>query len=313
VTYVIDWSQKELLILAFDHRASFLEKMFGIKGRQPTPEEKRQIEDYKKIIFEGFRLATKKKVPKDIAGLLVDEEFGAGVLREAKKDGLMFAMPVEKSGQDEFDFDYGENFAKHIEEFDPTFVKVLVRYNPEGDAVMNKRQLQRLKKLSEYLTQKKRTFLFELIVPSTAAQLAKLGGSKEKYDQELRPKLMVESIKEIQDAGVEPAIWKLEGVDKPESAKAVVKQAQSGGRKVGVITLGRGESKEKVQEWLKVGAKIPGVIGFAVGRTIFWEPLADHKAGKTTRKEAIEKVAQNYQEFTELWLNECKGKKEIKK
>jgi len=243
----------------------------------------------------------------------VDEEFGAGVLREAKKDGLMFAMPVEKSGQDEFDFDYGENFANHIEEFDPTFVKVLVRYNPEGDAVMNKRQLQRLKKLSEYLIQKKRTFLFELIVPSTAAQLAKLGGSKEKYDQELRPKLMVDSIKEIQNAGVEPAIWKLEGVDKPKSAKAVVKQAQSGGRKVGVITLGRGESKEKVQEWLKVGAKIPGVIGFAVGRTIFWEPLADHKAGKTTRKEAIEKVAYNYQEFTELWLNECKGKKETKK
>lgn len=287
--------------------------MFGIKGRQPTPEEKRQIEDYKKIIFEGFRLATKKKVPKEIAGLLVDEEFGASVLREAKKDGLMFAMPVEKSGQDEFDFDYGENFAKHIEEFDPTFVKVLVRYNPEGDSAMNKRQLQRLKKLSDYLLQKKRPFLFELIVPSTAAQLAKLGGSKEKYDQELRPKIMVDSIKEIQDAGVEPAIWKLEGVDKPESAKAVVKQAQSGGRKVGVITLGRGESKEKVQEWLKVGAKIPGVIGFAVGRTIFWEPLADHKAGKTTRKEAVEKVAQNYQEFTELWLNECKGKKETTK
>ena len=104
--------------------------MFGIKGRQPTPEEKKQIEDYKKIIFEGFRLATKKKVPKDIAGLLVDEEFGADVLREAKKDGLMFAMPVEKSGQDEFDFDYGENFAKHIEEFDPTFVKVLVTVQP---------------------------------------------------------------------------------------------------------------------------------------------------------------------------------------
>jgi myo-inositol catabolism protein IolC len=306
---LIDWSQKELLILAFDHRASFLEKMFGIKGRQPTSEEKLHIEDYKKIIFEGFRLATKKKVPKDIAGLLVDEEFGADVLREAKKDGLMFAMPVEKSGQDEFDFDYGENFAKHIEEFDPTFVKVLVRYNPEGDEAMNKRQLQRLNKLGYYLAQKKRPFLFELIVASTAAQLAKLGGSKEKYDQELRPKLMVDSIKEIQDGGVEPAIWKLEGVDKPESAKAVVKQAQSGGRKVGVITLGRGESKEKVQEWLKVGAKIPGVIGFAVGRTIFWEPLADHKAGKTTRKEAVEKVAKNYQEFTELWLNECQSKK----
>ncbi len=120
--------------------------------------------------------------------------------------------------------------------------------------------------------------------------------------------LWFDSLKEIQAAGVEPSIWKLEGVDKPESAKAVVKQAQSSGRKAGVITLGRGESKEKVQEWLKVGAKIHGIIGFAVGRTIFWQPLADHKAGKITRKEAVEQIAQNYSEFTELWLNECKGK-----
>ena len=287
--------------------------MFGIKGRQPTTEERTQIEDYKKMIFEGFLLATKKTVPKEIAGLLVDEEFGAGVLREAKKEGLMFALPVEKSGQDEFDFDYGDDFAKHIEDFDPTFVKVLVRYNSEGDAAMNKRQLQRLKKLGDYLANKKRPFLFELIVPSTSAQLAKLGGSKEKYDQELRPKLMIGSIKEIQAAGIEPTIWKLEGVDKSEYAQAIVRQAQSGGRKVGVITLGRGESKAKVQEWLKIGAKIPGIIGFAVGRTIFWEPLADHKEGKTTRKVTAEKIAHNYQEFTELWLNERNGEKEKKK
>jgi len=306
VTYVIDWSQKELLILAFDHRASFLEKMFGIKGRPPTPQEKLQIEDYKKMIFEGFRLATRKKVPKDIAGLLVDEEFGTAVLREAKKEGFSFAMPCEKSGQDEFDFDYGEDFAKHIEKFDPTFVKVLVRYNPEGDPAMNKRQLQRLKRLSDYLIGAKRTFLFELIVPATSSQLAKLGGAKEKYDLELRPKLMVDSLKEIQDAGVEPAIWKLEGVDKPSDAKAVVKQAQTGGRKVGVITLGRGESKEKVQEWLTVGAKIPGIIGFAVGRTIFWNPLADFKAGKINRQQAVEQIANTYVEFTELWLKESK-------
>jgi myo-inositol catabolism protein IolC len=306
VTYVIDWSQKQLLILAFDHRASFLEKMFGIKNRVPTSEEKKEIESYKKIIFEGFKLAVKKKVPKEIAGLLVDEEFGAAVLCDAKKEGFAFAMPVEKSGQDEFDFDYGDNFAKHIEIFDPSFVKVLVRYNPESDKALNKRQLERLKKLSDYLTKTKRAFLFELIVPATPAQLTKLGGSKETYDKELRPKLMVRSIKEIQAAGVEPVIWKLEGVDKPASAKAVVKQAQTDGRKVGVITLGRGESKEKVQEWLKVGAKIPGIIGFAVGRTIFWDPLAELKASKISRKEAVEKIAQNYEEFTELWLNECK-------
>ena len=303
---MIDWSQRELLILAFDHRASFTEKMFEIKNRQPTSEEKRQIEDYKKIVFEGFTLALKRSVSKEIAGLLVDEEFGAGILREAKRGGLTFAMPVEKSGQEEFDFEYGENYPRHIEEFDPTFVKVLVRYNPAGDAALNQRQLQRLRRLSDYLQQTKKPFLFELIVPATPQQLSELGGSKEAYDQVVRPILMVESLKAIQAAGVEPVVWKLEGVDNSESAKAVVEQARRNGRKTGVITLGRGESKEQVQKWLKVGAKIPGIIGFAVGRTIFWQPLVDHKTGKISRSEAIERVAQNYIEFSDLWLSERK-------
>jgi myo-inositol catabolism protein IolC len=303
---VTDWSKKDLLILAFDHRTSFVEKLFGIKGRPPTAEEKKRIEEAKQMIFDGFKLAVKKKVPKEIAGILVDEEFGASILKEAKKEGYNFAMPAEKSGQDEFDFEYGDQFAKHIEDFDPTYLKVLVRYNPESDAVLNKRQLQRLKKLSDYLAKTKRPFLFELIVPATPAQLAKVGGSKEAYDTQLRPKMMCGSIKEIQDGGVEPAIWKLEGVEKPEDAKAIVKQAQAGGRKVGVITLGRGESKDKVKEWLAVGAKIPGIIGFAVGRTIFWDPLVEYNAKKSDRKAAIDKIAQNYIEFVELWQNERK-------
>lgn len=281
--------------------------MFGIKNRQPTPEEKRLIQDYKRMIFEGFASALERNVPKRIAGLLVDEEFGADILREAKKNGLTFAMPVEKSGQEEFDFEYGANYPRHIEEFDPSFVKVLVRFNPAANEIMNQRQLKRLKELSDYLKQKQRLFLFELIVPPTPKQLADFGGSKETYDQALRPELMVESMKLIQDTGIEPVIWKLEGVDKPESAKAVVDQAQMNGRKVGVITLGRGESKEQVQKWLKVGAKIPGIIGFAVGRTIFWQPLAEYKLGQNNRKETVQKIADSYAAFAELWLNERKG------
>jgi len=305
---LIDWTQKELLILAFDHRASFTEKMFGIKNRQATSDEKKQIADYKRMIFEGFKKALKKGVPREIAGLLVDEEFGADILTEAKKSGLNFAMPMEKSGQDEFDFEYGEDYPMHIDEFDPTLVKVLVRYNPEGDMMPNKRQLQRLRSLSDYLQSIRKPFLFELLVPPTEKQLSKSGGSKETYDREIRPKLMVEAMRQIQDAGVEPNIWKLEGVEKSTDANAVVKQAQRDGRKAAVITLGRGESKEQVQKWLKVGAKIPGIIGFAVGRTIFWEPLAEHKTRKINRDEAIEKIAQNYAEFSNLWLNERKSR-----
>jgi 5-dehydro-2-deoxygluconokinase len=282
--------------------------LFGIKNRQPTAEEKKQIEDYKRMIFEGFTQALQKKVPKEIAGLLVDEEYGASILREAKKRGLTFAMPVEKSGQDEFDFEYGDDFSKHIVEFDPVLVKVLVRFNPASDKTMNQRQLQRLKKLSDYLHQNNKPFLFELIVPATAEQLAASNGSKETYDRMVRPKLMVESMKAIQGFGVEPSVWKLEGVEEPKDARMVVEQAQKDGRRVGVITLGRGESKEMVQKWLKVGAGISGIIGFAVGRTIFWDPLAEYKAGGSSRDGAVSKIAGNYSEFAELWLGERKQK-----
>ncbi len=302
-----DFTKQQLLILAFDHRGSFMEKLFGIKGREPTAGEAKEISDYKHVVYEGFRMALEGKgVPKGIAGILVDEQFGESIVLDAGKHGIIFAMPCEKSGQDEFDFDYGEAFGAHIEKFQPSFTKVLVRYNPGADKTMNERQLGRLKKLNDYLASTNRAFLFELLVPATQAQLASLGGDKAAYDAKLRPKLMVAAMKEIQDAGVEPDVWKMEGVDSPEDARAIVAQAQAGGRKAGVITLGRGESREKVTEWLKVGAGIDGIIGFAVGRTIFWDALAGLKEGKHDRTAAVEMIAQNYADFVKLWQDERK-------
>ena len=80
----------------------------------------------------------------------------------------MTACPAEKSGQEEFDFEYGEEFARHIEAFSPTFCKVLVRYNPEGDRALNQRQTARLKRLSDYLHGSGRLFMFELLVHAGA-------------------------------------------------------------------------------------------------------------------------------------------------
>jgi 5-dehydro-2-deoxygluconokinase len=299
-----DFTKRQLLILAFDHRGSFMEKLFGIKGRPPTVAETSRICDFKKVVYEGFSKAIADGVPKPIAGILVDEQFGAAIAVDARANGVNFAMPVEKSGQDEFDFEYGGAFGHHLEDFAPAFAKVLVRYNHEADAVMNKRQLARLKTLGEYLERTNRGYLFELLVPATADQLAKLNGDKAAYDSQLRPKLMVRAMADIQAAGVEPDVWKMEGVDSPKDARAIVAQAQANGRKAGVITLGRGESKEKVKEWLSVGAKIPGIIGFAVGRTIFWDALAGLKDGKHSREEAVEMVARNYKEFVSLWQGE---------
>src|SRR5438067_3989281 len=198
-----------LYILAFDHRGSFQKKFFGITGK-PSPEEAERISDAKMLIFEGFQKAIDDGAPKAYGGILVDEEFGADIVRRAKKEGYNFAMPVEKSGQDEFDFQYGDDFGSHIEEFDPTFSKVLVRYNVDGDRGMNERQAGRLKRLGDWLHDNGRKFLFELLVPATEKQLGSVGGDDDRYDKEVRPELMRRAIAELHERGVEPDIWKIE-------------------------------------------------------------------------------------------------------
>ncbi len=275
---------RPLYILPFDHRGSFQSKMFGWKGNL-TPEQTAEIASTKQVIYDAFKAALAGGVPKDKAGILVDEQFGAAILRDAARQGYITACPAEKSGQDEFDFEYGEDFAKHIEQFHPTFCKVLVRYNPEGDKALNQTQAGRLKRLSDYLHKTGRSqFMFELLVPAEKAQLDRVKGDKKAYDRQIRPGLMVQAIHQLQDAGVEADVWKIEGLDSAEDCKKVVAAARRGGRDaVGCIILGRGEDDKKVREWLRVAAPVPGFIGFAVGRTTFWDPLVDWRAKKTTR------------------------------
>lgn len=291
-----------LYILPFDHRDSFETKMFGWHG-DLTPEQTAEIAAAKQVIYEGFKSAIAAGVPKAKAAILVDEQFGAAILRDAARQGYTTACPAEKSGQEEFDFEYGADFARHIESIHPNFCKVLVRYNPAGDATLNRRQAARLKQLSDYLRdQNQSLFLFELLVPAEQAQLDGLKGDKRAYDLELRPGLMVRAITDLQDAGVEPDVWKVEGLDRRADCEAIVSVAHRGGRdNVGCIILGRGENDDKVREWLATAGGVKGFIGFAVGRTDFWQPLVNFRAGKTTREAAVAEIARRYEEFVTIF------------
>ena len=291
---------RALYILPFDHRGSFQAKMFGWESPLSAAQTA-EITRAKQVIYDGFKCAQINGVAKEKAGILVDEQFGATILRDAASNNVTTACPAEKSGQDEFDFEYGEDFARHIEAFDPTFCKVLVRYNPRSDPVLNKRQAVRLKRLSEFLAAKNRSrFMFELLVPAEKTQLEKLNGDKTAYDRKLRPGLMVEAIHELQDAGVEPDLWKVEGLDRREDCESVVAAARAGGRDhVGCIILGRGENERKVRQWLGIAAEVPGFIGFAVGRTVFWDPLVAWRSNKATREQTVAEIATRYHEFVD--------------
>jgi myo-inositol catabolism protein IolC len=291
----------KLYILAFDHRGSFQKKFFGIEG-EPDAEQTAIIADAKHLIFEGMLQAIGGGADASSAGVLVDEQFGSTVPAEARERGLKLAMPAERSGQNMFDFQYGEEFGAHIEKLDPDFTKVLVRYNPDGDAEANRVQLGKLKQLSDWLHGHERKFLFELLVPAEDAQLASVDGDSDRYDAELRPELMRRAIVDIQDAGIEVDIWKIEGVDERSDCERLAAQTRVGGRDgVVCVVLGRGANDAKVDHWLTQAAPVEGFVGFAIGRSIWWDPLKAYVDGKIERSAGARKIAENFLRFVAVY------------
>ena len=292
---------RPLYLLPFDHRQSYVAGMFHFT-LPLTGDQHDSVVESKQVIYDGFRQAADNGVPKPRAGILVDEEFGAGILHDAIENGYVTALSTEKSGSDEFEFEYGTAFAEHIESFRPTFAKVLVRFNPENDAALNRRQSARLKQLSDYCRVAEQRFMFELLIPATKAQMDRVQGDTQTYDRRIRPELMLQTIRALQEAGVEPDVWKIEGLDRREDCERVVETARRDGRDdVGCIVLGRGANEMKVVGWLETAASVPGFIGFAVGRTTFWDAVADYEAHKITRQEASTRVAQRFREWVTIF------------
>jgi 5-dehydro-2-deoxygluconokinase len=292
---------QKLYILAFDHRGSFQKKFFGIEG-EPDSEQTAIIADAKHLIFEGMLQAVSAGADPAVAGVLVDGQVGSTVPAEAHERGLKLAMPAERSGQKLFDFQYGDDFGEHIERFDPDFTKVLVRYNPDGDASENREQLAKLKRLSDWLKARDRKFLFALLVPAEELQLEMVGGDSDRYEAELRPELMRRTIAEVQNAGIEVDVWKIEGVEERSDCEMIVAQARAGGRdRVSCVVLGRGADEAKVEHWLMVAAPVDGYIGFAIGRTIWWDPLKAYVDGKIERAAGARKIAESYLRFIAVY------------
>ena len=180
----------------------------------------------------------------ETSAILVDQQYGSEILADARQRGFTACTCMEKSGQDEFDFEYGGSFLEKLLEAETAFGKVLVRYNPRAEAELNQRQKDRLKLASEAVHSAGLKFMFELIVAATPEQLESVGGEARAFDTQLRPGLMAEAIAQLQDDGIEPDVWKLEGINDLGSFDGVARQVRAGGRdKAGIIILGRGRTR----------------------------------------------------------------------
>ncbi len=287
-------------MLAFDHRRS-IRGLFGIEG-EPGARESTRIADAKRLIFDGLIEAT-TTLETGTAGLLVDEQFGGPVLDLARDRPVVSAVACERSGQAEFQFEYGDDFGAHIERYDPELVKALVRFNPDGDRELNRRQIERLRRLGDWLRQRERPLLFELLVPPEPGQLRSVGEDRERFDAELRPELVRRAVVELQDAGIEPAVWKVEGIEDRPGCELVAAACRRDGRDgVGCLILGRGADEAKVEHWLRVAAPVAGFEGFAVGRTIWWDAIASHLSGELDCEGTVTAIAERYLHFVDVYL-----------
>lgn len=287
-------------ILPFDHR-SYFEQLLGFT--EPLSEDQaNQLSDYKKIVYSGYEKSLELGVPRESSAILVDDVFGLEILLDAKSKGYNVLQSTEVSGDDHFEFQHGADWKSWIEKVKPTFAKALVRYNVDDHKDRNGESLRELKELSEYAHANGYRFLIEPLVPASDAQMAAMKGDKHRYDTELRPGLTARMITEMQEYGIEPDVWKIEGMFDTDDYGTVVSAARAGGRDhVGVISLGRNETDEVVETWLRVGAQVPGVIGFAVGRTVFLNALLKFRSGECTRDQAVAEIAERFVHFYKVF------------
>lgn len=296
--------QGRLFFLAFDHRESLAREVLGPSRTDPDSAER--VKDVKRVVFEGLLVAAASgELERGEVALLTDEQYGSEIARRARERGMPVAIAVERSGQEVFQFEYGDGFEAHIERADADFSKALVRFNPDGDSIANQLQLDRLKVLGDSLRQRGRGFLFELLVPPTGAQLA-AAGDMHTYEIQIRPGLIETAMTRIQAHGIEPDVWKVEGIDSPAGAARVVGRARAEERwaDVSCIVLGAGAPDERVRSWLEVAARTDGYAGFAIGRSIWREPLLGYLRGDLDREDVSGEVARRYLEFVRVYKDE---------
>lgn len=286
-----------MYMLAFDHR-QVLRDLYP----SATAED---LKVTKMAVLDSLELLAGRVANKASLAFLVDEEYGAAAARSARDRGFYVALPIEASRTKILQLQYPDDFRERFERLDPDCVKALIFHNPADDAERKSAQLALLRQINDFAREQGRDYLLEVLINPTPEQLKRCGDDRETFRTTLFPELLIQSISEMQNAGIEPDVWKIEGLDTVESTAAVGAQATAGGRNdVRCIVLGSGEAQEKVNAWLGNASNVPVFSGFAVGRTVWREPLADMLAGRAERATAVEAIARAFGELIDAFGRE---------
>ena len=286
-----DRGNRVLLILAADHRSSLEHDLYGLTA-PPTPAQAAQISAAKLLAYEALLDATAWLPAQIQPGVLIGEQYGASVAELASHSAgaVSLCMPLEASGQEQFSFAYGDDWQRHAGYFAAGHVKVQVRDDPGLDPARREQQARQLGEASAWAAETGRSLILEL-----------------RHDEELRPGHTLQVMDYLQDHGVEPELWMIEGVSRHDDAVAVAAMAQRGGRRAYCLVGGRNAPDDTVKHWLRVAAPVPGWAGFAIGRSIWRDPLHAHLHHLNTAGEARRRIRAAYLEYARYYLGAREG------
>jgi myo-inositol catabolism protein IolC len=267
------------ILFPFDHRGSLGKDILALPYPPPSARERAVFLATKELLYEAF-LVVRGQWPQLPLGVLVDQEFGSDIHTRAAAAGIPHYLTLEQSGGP-LRLEAAETLHTALRTLQPTGGKVLVRYTV-GDERHNAPARQTLRHAAALCAQKNIPLLLEVLADGPHAT----------HDENV-----LAAVAEL-SASVRPAYWKLEGLDDVRSWERFAE-----GNYGPAIVLGRGEGRGRVEEWLRVAKRSGVVDGFAIGRTLWAEPVRAWRRGTIAREQAVQEVARTFAAFVELWMS----------
>ena len=249
-----------------------------------------RIPHVKRLAFDGFMLARERSAAvREFGALLVDELYAADVIADALKAGVTVGTPAEKPGAVPLAWS-ADPFSAALT---GAFVKVLVRYRPDDEADVQAGQWAKLDALQAWCRGAGKPLVIEVIVARTHEP-------EDEFEASGRPAMLAGYIAESYRRGLTPEFWKIEGSLTPQAAR-IVDTAIAVHPSSRQIILGKAANLETIDRWFAACAASATASGFAIGRTVYWEPAGAFLNGTKTRDEAAAVICSNYLQLVDAW------------
>ena len=272
---------QDLAILAFDHRKQMKEIC------DATNSEHSVIPHLKSIIYEAFQKVTP---PSGIStGVLLDDTYGQDNLNDLTGNDFWIARPVELPGSYPIEFEGEMSIGSRLASW-PTehIIKCLVFYHPLDSEELKKAQLDKVLSLYNSCASTGHELLLEIILPP---------------QQDKNGKYIADSVREFYEYGIYPDWWKLEPQSKETWQELERLIISNDPHCRGIVILGLNKPIESFKQEFSSNKDCSLVKGFAIGRTVFYQPLLDYLEKKIDKDTCVRQIAANYEVLIDFWIN----------